>query len=144
MPLGMKGLALCGPRIPRRAHRRGCFLRDPRRRRRRRALLEAWIARSVQTQSGEALIMNGVVPRGKVHTIPSMNRAKVVNVTPWTMIWGPPVGAPVKVQGVSVRMGPARWTPMRPRASIEAAVRGAAGWAPRTLELMTRPSSRNK
>ena len=78
--------------------------------------------------------MNGTAPWGKVHRIPRMNRAKVVNVTPWTMIWGPPVGAPVKVQGVSVRMGVAQWTLMRPSASREAAVQGAIERAPRTLE----------
>ena len=88
--------------------------------------------------------MNGAAPRGKVHRIPRMNRAKVVNVTPWTMIRVPPVGAPAKVQGVSVRMGLAQWTPKRLRASIEVAVRGAVEWAPRTLESMTRPSSQNK
>ena len=109
VPLRMKGLALCGPRIPRRAHRRGSFLRAPRRRRRRRALLVARTVRDFPAPSGEALIMDGVVP-----VTPGMNRAKVVNVTPWTVIREPPVGAPVKVQGVSGRMGIARWSPKRP------------------------------
>ena len=110
MPLGMKGLAMCGPRILRRAHRRGCFPRDPRRRRRRRALLGVRTARDFPALSGEALIMNGLAP-GMEQVIPGMNRAKVVNVTPWTVIREPPVGAPVKVHGVSGRMGIARWSP---------------------------------
>ena len=112
MPLRVEGLALSGPHTPRRAHRRGQFLRAPRRRRRRRALLGARTARDFPALSGEALIMNKVVL-----VTPGMNRTKVVNiVTPWTVIREPPVGAPIKAQGVSVRRATAQWTPKRPAA----------------------------
>ena len=106
---GRRGLALCGPLFPKEAHRRG-RLRGPRRRLRRGALLGVRTARDFPALSREALIMDGVVP-----VTPGMNRARVVNiVTPWTVIRDPPVGAPIKVQGVSVRTVTARWTPQRP------------------------------
>ena len=105
-PLRVKGVALCAPRTPRRAHRRGSFLREPRRRLRRRVLLGVRTARDFPALSGEALIMNGVVLM-----TPGMNRARVVDtVTPRTVIREPPVGAPSKVHGVSVRMALGQWT----------------------------------
>ena len=112
MLTGKKGLALCGPRFPKGAHRRGCFLLDPRRRLRRGALLWDGTARDFPARSREALIMDGVVP-----VTPDMNRARVANpVTPWTVIRDPPVEAPIKVQGVSVRTATAEWTLRRPAA----------------------------